>query len=151
MSEQAYTKILESQSRVITSSPDFASVEAGKILADFLCLKGDCFVSRGCRVEIFVSYDGVYPAVSVSQGYSFLKIDFAHDTEDFNFVSATSASFALSCLLAHLYSTKKRNEKTNPFFHICYPSELKRTALEVLKGGAVDEFINYVEYIEKSL
>lgn len=151
MSEPIFIKVRESNSRVITSSTDLASIEAAKILADYLCLQGDCFISRSCEVNVFVTYNGAYPSAYVSQGFTYLKFEPSEETEDLHFISATSASFALTCLLVHLYSRRKFQKTSNPSFHICYPSEIKMSALEVLKGGSVEEFIEYIDYIETTL
>lgn len=149
MSESLFSELIYQQfSRKIHSSQDQESIRVAGILADYLRLDADCFIMKNSEVSVFVTSGGVYPAVMVSNGFNYLLVNPTEDTESIAYISKQAASFALTVYIAQLLTREFLMDASNPSFHICYTSEIKLSAMKHLKGEELQQFDEYVSYLE---
>lgn len=149
MTELLFPELVHQQFfRKIFSSKDKESIRVAGILADYLRLDADCFIMKNSEVSVFVTSGGIYPAVLVSNGFNYLYVDPAEDTETISYISKEAASFALTVYIAQLLMREFLMDASNPSFHVCYPSEIKLNAMKHLSGEELHEFNEYVSYLE---
>lgn len=149
MSESLFPELVHQQfSRRVYSSQDQESIRVAGILADYLRLDADCFIMKNSEVSVFVTNGGIYPAVMVSNGFNYLHVNPTEGTETITHISKQAASFALTAYVAQLLTREFLFEGSNPSFHICYTSEIKLNAMKHLKGEELQQFDEYVSYLE---